>query len=195
MNTASRSRPSLTTVEGPLRQIAIWFLLCLAIGYSTGLLFVYHTTGVTPAGVSERYRGNQPPESDGSDPLTQVTGNTGNGAELQFEKSFPEMLNITHTHILSMATFFALTAGIFAFAARPSKRIRAFLIVEPFVAIVTSFFSMWLMRYVDGAFSYLLMLSSASMAICFYLMVFLSLRELLSRRDGSFVSMSAEAAQ
>lgn len=184
MNSIVRNGATLSTVSGPLRQIAIWLLVCLTIGYSTGLLFVYHTTGVTPAGVADRYRGNQPATT--GDPAQPIPTSDGadDGAELQFEKSFAEMLNITHTHILSMATFFALTAGVFAFAQRPSKRLRSFLIVEPFVAIVTSFFAMWLMRYVHNGFSYLLMLSSASMALCFYTMVALSLRELAGRRGA-----------
>ena len=103
---------------------------------------------------------------------------------MKFEKSFAEMLNITHTHILAMASFMAFTALIFAFTSRPSSRLKSFLIVEPFVAIITSFASMWLMRYVHPSFSYLLTLSSGSMALCFYAMMFFSLRELIGGREG-----------
>jgi len=61
---------------------------------------------------------------------------------------------------------------------RPSERSRQVLIAEPFVALLVSFSAMWLMRYVDARFSWLLALSSGIMAITFYVQSFLILREL-----------------
>jgi len=55
------------------------------------------------------------------------------------------------------------------------------LIVEPFVALLLSFMAMWLMRYVDARFSWLLALSSTIMAATFYLQSFFIVRELWSR--------------
>lgn len=177
------------------RQVARWLLITLVVGYSTGLLFVAHTTDLRPKGVEERYRGNQVPEqiatiipSDSTSEDSLLPTDTAATEpvesveeEMKFEKSYAEMLNITHTHILAMAGFFALTALLFALTERPSRRLKSFLIIEPFVAMLTSFSSMWLMRYVHPAFSYLLILSSTSMAICFYLMAWFSLRELFGR--------------
>jgi hypothetical protein len=56
--------------------------------------------------------------------------------------------------------------------------LRRFLIVEPFVALLVSFSSLWLVRYVDPRFSWLLQLSSTIMAITFYLQSWLILTEL-----------------
>lgn len=178
---------TLATLPDHLRQLAIWLLVTLSIGYTTGLIFVAHTTSLSPTGVQERYRGNQISESAEGDQL-QAEPPEGSGeaeVEMKFEKSYAEMLNITHTHILAMSSFFALVAVIFAFSSRASRRWKSILIVEPFVAIVTSFACLWLMRYVHPAFSYLLMVSSTSMAICFYAMMWLSFAELFSRRGGS----------
>lgn len=185
-----------------IRQAARWLLITLAVGYSTGLLFVAHTTDLHPKGLQERYRGNQAaqepmlpasnPDSSTSallpaaEPATDSTATSGITTEqeatveeeMKFEKSYAEMLNITHTHILAMAGFFGLVAFLFALSERPSRRLKSFLIIEPFVAMLTSFGAMWLMRYLHPAFSYLLIVSSASMAICFYLMVWFALREL-----------------
>jgi hypothetical protein len=178
---------TLATLPTHLRQLALWLLVTLAIGYTTGLVFVAHTTSLSPTGVEERYRGNQAPEvGSGADaPDGPIEGTGDAEVEMKFEKSYAEMLNITHTHILSMASFFALVAGIFAFSSRISRRWKTVLIVEPFVAIVTSFACLWLMRYVHPAFSYLLMVSSTSMAICFYIMAGVSFVELISRKGGS----------
>lgn len=183
MSESLYSSLSLTTLKGPFRYIAIWLVISLAIGYTTGLGFVYHTTGVTPDGVNARYRGNQPDIDSSALPVVETQPPDGGEApELLFEKSYAEMLNITHTHMLSMASFFALVCGVFALSARSSPRLKSILIVEPFVALITSFSALWLMRYVSSAFSIVLMISSASMAVCFYLMVALSLRELIPKR-------------
>ena len=58
----------------------------------------------------------------------------------------------------------------------------------PFTTMLTppsskiSFGSMWLMRYVDARFSWLLTLSSSLMALTFYAQTFFVLRELLGAR-------------
>jgi hypothetical protein len=231
---------TLATLPKHFRQIALWFVITLTVGYTAGLVFVMHTTSLSPKGVEERYRGNQGdtsavqaaapmgaetpsansgvlsdtvptntgvlsdtvptntgvlsdtvPTARGALPsdtaATQAAGNAAppNEPEMKFEKSLPEMLNITHTHILAMTSFLVLTAAIFALSSRASGRMKSFLIVEPFVAILTSFVAMWLMRYVHPAFSYLLMLSSGSFGICFYVMMGYSFIELVSRRKES----------
>jgi hypothetical protein len=58
--------------------------------------------------------------------------------------------------------------------------------VEPFVALLVSFSAMWLMRYVDASFSWLLEASSAEMAATFYAQCYLILRELthVPREEG-----------
>jgi hypothetical protein len=83
-----------------------------------------------------------------------------------------------------MVMIFLLTGIGLALCARVAERWRRLLIIEPFVALLVSFTAMWLMRYVDARFAWLLELSSASLAVVFYLQTYLILRE-LSRRDGA----------
>jgi hypothetical protein len=83
---------------------------------------------------------------------------------MQFPKSLSEMLTITHTHLLSMAAIFVFSGLALALCSRPSERWRQWLIAEPFVALLVSFSAMWLMRYLDARFSWLLALSSGIMA-------------------------------
>jgi len=97
---------------------------------------------------------------------------------MQFPKSFAEMLTITHTHLLSMAVIFLLTGVGIALGERPSERWRRRLIAEPFGALLVSFSAMWLMRYVDARFSWLLAASSAVLAATFYAQSYVILREL-----------------
>ena len=163
--------PGPTWRQAPpaLRALGRWVTLVQLVGYTTGLLFVRHTTGMTPPGVSEQYRGSD---------STAVTE-----AAMKFPKSYAEMLNLTHTHLLGMLVIFALSGAALALCERPAERWRRILIVEPFVALLVSFSAMWLMRYVDARFSWLLTLSSAIMALTFYAQSFLVLRELGARPE------------
>lgn len=165
---------TLGTLPKHLKQLAMWLLLVLAFGYSQGLAFVYFTTGVTPHGVEDRYRGNQTPQQQ-----QQVEGAAP--TEMKFEKSPAEMLNIVHTHVIGMCTMFAISSVIFAFSTSCTGFWKKFLLLEPFIAILTSFVSMWLMWKVNPAFSWLLTLSSGSMAVVFYITVVISLRELMRK--------------
>jgi hypothetical protein len=141
--------------------MARWVLIVLLVGYSISLVFVWWTTRMVPSGIVDHYRGNDA----GTDTM-------------QFPKSFAEMLTITHTHLLTMAMIFMVSGIALGLTERVSSRWRLILCVEPFVALLVSFSSMWLMRYGDPRFAILLGLSSALMAFTFYLQSFLVLREL-----------------
>jgi hypothetical protein len=156
--------PSWRRLPPTFRALGLWLTGVQLVGYTTGLVFVHHTTGMTPPGVAAQYRGSD---------STVVSD-----AAMKFAKSYPEMLNITHTHLLSMAAIFVFSGVALALCERPSERWRRFLVVEPFAALLVSFSAMWLMRYVDGRFSWLLTLSSSLMAITFYLQSLVVLREL-----------------
>jgi hypothetical protein len=152
-----------------IRTLARWITIVQLVGYTTSLVFVWHTTGLVPPGVAGRYRGTDP--------------EAGQGA-MQFPKSFAEMLTITHTHLLGMAVIFVLTGLGVALCARLSARWKRFLIAEPFGALLVSFTAMWLMRYVDPRFAWLLEASSALLAVTFYTQSWLILRE-LRREPGA----------
>lgn len=154
-----------------LRALGLWLTIVQVIGYTTSLLFIHHTTGMTPPGVAEHYRGSD----------TSATSD----AAMQFPKTYSEMLTITHTHLFSMAAIFVFSGFALALCDRPAEPWRRRLIAEPFAALLVSFASMWLMRYVDARFSWLLSLSSAVMAVTFYVQSFFVLRELTSLSDAS----------
>lgn len=147
----------------PLRTMAAWLQVVLAAGYTTSLVLVALTTRMVPPGISARYRGLDPDSAEGP---------------MQFGKSFAEMLTITHTHLLSMAAVFAMSGVALALCETPSEPWRRFLIVEPFAALLVSFTAMWLMRYGDPRFAWLLEASSTLMAVTFYLQTVLVLAEL-----------------
>jgi hypothetical protein len=157
---------SWSSVPETIRALGRWITIVQLVGYTTSLVFIRHTTGMTPAGVVTRYRGSDPDAAEGA---------------MQFAKSFSEMLTVTHTHLFSMAAIFVFSGLALALCDHPSERWRRILIVEPFLALLVSFSAMWLMRYGDPRFSWLLALSSAIMAVTFYVQSFFILRELMMR--------------
>jgi hypothetical protein len=161
---------SWSRVPEPIRALGRWITIVQLVGYTTSLLFIHHTTGMTPEGVVARYRGSDPNAAEGA---------------MQFPKSFAEMMTVTHTHLFGMAVIFVFSGLALALCARPSERWRRVLIVEPFVALLISFSAMWLMRYVDARFSWLLGLSSGVMAATFYVQSFFILRELKARSPAA----------
>jgi hypothetical protein len=161
---------SWSTLPETFRVLGRWITLVQLVGYTTSLVFIRHTTGMMPGGVASRYRGSDAETAEGA---------------MQFAKSFPEMLTITHTHLFAMAAIFVFSGLALALCARPSERWRRILIVEPFVALLVSFSAMWLMRYADARFSWLLGLSSGLMAVTFYVQSFYILRELKTRAPAA----------
>lgn len=148
------------------RSLGRWITILQVVGYTTALVYVWWTTRLVPPGIVAHYRGSDSAE----------------GA-MQFPKSFGEMLTLTHTHLLSMAVIFVVSGACLALCERVPDRWQRVLVTEPFVALLTSFGAMWLMRYVDPRFSWLLAASSFLMAAAFYAQAGLILRELGLRDD------------
>lgn len=157
----------LKDADNTLRLFITMFLFVLTVGYSIGLLFVEHTTQGTPKGLSEEYRG---------------TPETVDAVELKYEKSAGEMYVFLHNHILSLAIVFFIVGVLFYFSSEVSDRIKKFLIVEPFVALVTTFGGIWLVRMVSEHFSWFVFVSGISMVGCYFVTVGLVLKELWFRR-------------
>ena len=105
------------------------FLLMLSIGFYTGLLFVGETSSVNPNGIEEQYLGNE---------------NDENAEVMRFKKSDQEMLTLVHNHILSMSIIFFLVGGLVSIT-KLNKKIKLFLIVEPFVSVVLTFGGLYLL--------------------------------------------------
>jgi hypothetical protein len=153
---------SWRTLPPTLRTLGRWIVIVQLVGYTTSLVFVWRTTRLTPPGIESRYRGASPESA---------------GDAMQFPKSLPEMLTITHTHLLSMAVIFVLMGIGVALCERVGERCKRWLVAEPFGALLVSFSAMWLMRYADPRFSWLLEASSTVLAVTFYVQAYLILRE------------------
>ena len=128
----------------------------ITIGVGIGLYYVGYTTQYSPSGTSEHFAGSK--ISDDFD------------IPDKYPKPFSELLNTTHTHVISMTFIFIITGGIFFFNSIITGSIKTFLIVEPFISIIVTFGGIWLVRFIHPGFSYLVILSGILMYLSFFIM-------------------------
>lgn len=117
------------TLPGYVKKFIAAFVIVLSVGYFTGLTFVRQTESVSPIGLEENYLGNEEVED---------------ATVMKFKKGEREMLTILHTHILSISFIFFLLGGLVAITSIPSK-LKAFLMIEPFVSILLTFGGIYFM--------------------------------------------------
>jgi hypothetical protein len=127
------------------------FVVVLSIGFGTGLLFVRQTESMLPDGIEENYLGNEDIEN------TKI---------MKFEKGEREMLTILHTHILSISFIFFMLGGLVAITSLP-KKLKTFLMVEPFISILFTFGGIYLMWKGVIWMKYIVMISGILMTAVF----------------------------
>lgn len=140
------------------------FIIVLSIGYYTGLTFVSQTTNNSSTGIEENYLGNE-------DDLEADT--------MKFKKGEREMLTIIHTHILSLSFVFFLQ-GIFVLMTRLPKKLKGFLLVEPFISIIVTFGGIYVLWLGFSWAKYFVILSGITMTLCFTISSIVVLKQLLT---------------
>jgi len=139
-----------------LKLLCFLTVFNITVGLGVGLYYVGYTTQYSPSGTSEHFAGSQ--VSDDFD------------IPDKYPKPFSELLNTTHTHVISMTFIFIITGGIFFFNSIITGSIKTFLIVEPFISIIVTFGGIWLIRFIHPGFSYLVILSGILMYLSFFIM-------------------------
>ena len=143
-----------------VKFMIVAFIVALSIGFYSGIRFVNNTSGSNPNGIEERYLGNEDNET---------------AVKMQFKKSKAEMLTMVHNHILSLSVIFFLLGGLVA-TTGIHKKLKTFLMVEPFVSILLTFGGIYFMW--DGilCLKYVIMISGIFMTLAFILSTFFVLR-------------------
>lgn len=134
-----------------LKLLVTAFVVVLSVGFYTGLLFVGETSGVEPNGIEEQYLGNEADEA---------------ATVMKFKKSEREMLTIIHTHILSMSFIFFLL-GIILVTTSLNKKLKTFLLVEPFISVMLTFGGLYFLWSGLTWMRYIVMFSGVLMTLTF----------------------------
>jgi len=141
----------IQTLPKELKALIAAFIVVLSIGFYTGLLFVGETSSANPNGIEEQYLGNEHDED---------------AEVMRFKKSEQEMLTLVHNHILSMAIIFFLVGGLLSIT-KLNKKLKHFLIIEPFVSVITTFGGLYLLWMGVLWMKYIVMISGILMTISF----------------------------
>lgn len=131
------------------------FLVVLSIGFLSALQFVSVTTEASPKGIQENYLGN---EEDLE------------AEEMKFKKNEKQLLNVIHSHILSMGLIFFILALLIM--TTPTKGfLRKFLLVEPLLSVLITFGGIYFLWKGVLWMKYVVMISGGLMTIAFILSV------------------------
>ena len=163
------SLPILNQLSSNVRYFLLAFIVCLTIGVTVGLVYVWETTSMSPAGASEHYSGSV------------VSGDLD--IPEKYPKSVEGMLLTTHTHVISFAMIFLVLGGIFSLNSLIKGPLKTFFIIEPFVTVLGTFSSIWGMRYLSSVYSYLSIIFGVMTYFTFYFMVGVVLYDLILKKN------------
>ncbi len=149
-----------------VKGLLIAFIICLSIGFYSGIRFVNDTSNSNPQGIEERYLGNEDVED---------------ATVMKFKKSRGEVMTMVHNHILSLSVIFFLLGGILS-TTGINKKLKSFLMIEPFVSILCTFGGIYFMWTGIVWMKYIIMLSGVFMTLTFVVSTLLILLGLRSPR-------------
>jgi hypothetical protein len=138
----------------------------LSVGFYSGLLFVGETSTAKPNGIEEQYLGNESDEE---------------AVVMKFKKSEQEMLTLVHNHILSMSIIFFLV-GLILSTTKLNKKIKLFLMIEPFLSIMLTFGGLYLLWSGLLWMKYIVMISGFFMTASFTLSVLIILYQVFKSK-------------
>lgn len=151
-----------------LKKLILALLFSLTFGICIGLGFLYYTTSYSPQRATERYNGSQ-----ASDEF-EIAEN--------YPKPISEIFITTHNHVIAFTLIFTVVAIIFYFSSVLNGVWKTFLLIEPFISIVISFGSLWLMRFVNPNFVYLMAVSSSMIYLSYFTMLSLITYEIIFKK-------------
>jgi len=157
------------TFPNEIKLLIAAFIIVLSIGFFTGLLFVSETSSANPKGIEEQYLGNESNED---------------AAIMKFKKSDREMLTLVHNHILSMSIIFFLL-GIILSTTQLNKKLKLFLLIEPFISVVVTFGGIYLLWKGLLWMKYFVIISGILMTLTFTLAVIIILTQLFQFKNSN----------
>ena len=157
----------LKYLDSTAKTFLAFFLITIQIGILIGIGYIYYTTDLNPEGTIEHYNGSEIIENDIPE---------------EFPKPLEGMILTTHAHVNSFAMISLIIGLIFYFNSIISNKFKLFLMIEPFISTIITFLSIWIMRYLNDSFVYLVMISSMLMYLCWSIMVIVCLNELIFKK-------------
>ena len=135
----------------PLKNILLLFVITIGLGYGFGLRYLYITSGAQPDTIQEQYLGNESNED---------------AEVMKFKKTEKGILTFLHDHLFALGLI-QLILSLLIYFTKTSKRLKSFLIYEPFLSIIVTFSSIYLMWSGLSGLKYLVMVSGTLFHLTF----------------------------
>ena len=152
-----------------LRYLLSTFLILMSIGIFVGLMYAYSSTNLTSSGIVEQFNGSE------------IINN--HDIPEKFPKPLENMLLTTHNHMLTFSIISFLISFIFYFNSTITGIKKSIIIIEPFISTFIMFSSLWIMKYLAPNFVYLMIISSFLTYLFWYIMIIVSVYELLLKKN------------
>lgn len=152
-----------------IKKLLLIYLFIVAIGVGVGIVYLFYQDQISPNGIIENYRGTEIQED------FEIPD--------KFEESMGSMLISTHNHILGLAPII-LSLCIIYYILKNGK-VSPFIMIEPFMSLLITFGSIWLVRYIHSSFVYLTILSGMLMYFSIYFLLFSSVFILVTNKNGT----------
>ena len=150
------------------RVLLTLFNVMMVLATAIGILMFRLRTRLTPAGAVEYYRGNE--------------GTALTGAPLLFERSFTELLDVTHAHAFSQSFLFFVLCHIFALTTA-SNRLKVAVYCLAFGTTAVDLAVPYLIRYASPSFSPLQVANSAVMTLVLIVLLAMPMYEMWIYRE------------
>jgi len=164
------NRIQLHTLDQPLKKLIAVFMVVLTTGVLLGIAFIATNTQIEPEGLADHYRGSQVVDEF--------------DVPEKYPKSMSSMLLNTHSHILSFAMIFFVVGAIFSLSTTLSVKWKQFFMIEPLLATLVTFGSLWGLRYISPGFSYLIVVSGILMYSSYFFMAGIIFYEVVFKKGS-----------
>lgn len=128
MREFAKGQFSLRQAPRPLRLIYAGFLLLTGLGVASQLAFEITRIGLSPRAIATYYRGGE------------------SGDVMAFQKTFGQLLEVTHAHAFIMAVVFLILAHLFVATSVPES-VKTPVLLATFAGTLGDLASPWLVRY------------------------------------------------
>lgn len=154
------------------RYLLLTYLIIISCGLSVGLIYLSQNTKFSANDTVEHFKGS-------------LQDNTGDEVNIpdKYPKPISELLMTTHNHIFGLGLIFFSISLIFYFSSVINGFWKSFLMIEPLISILITFGSIWGIRFIHPDFVYLTILSAILMYSTIFLMIILSVYELVFYRS------------
>lgn len=180
----------LNKLSRTLKLLFASYLAVLGIGVTTGLIYIYLTTSMTPSGTADQYKGNEEKYNTEESTYDEMEDfediddfDPDELSDMKTPKTFQDLISHAHNHIITFSFIFLSIGLIFSKNSLIKGNLKLFLILEPFLSIILTFGGFFILRFVSDSFTYVIIISSILMYSCFYCMLFVSLYDLLFNKN------------